>query len=262
MSVSKPLALLIMAGLPLLAVCGGGEKEAAAPPPATTAPAAGAPAAPAGGAAKGTASISGKITYDGPVPAPEKVKLAADPKCQGMHPQGLEKQTVRVSSGGLADVFVWVKSGISGTYPPPSDPVMLDQKGCTYVPHIITVQAGQPMKIRNDDDTLHNIHPRPTVNQEFNIGQPRQGMESTHTFDKQEIMIPVGCDVHPWMRSYISVVGHPFFAVTKDDGTYEIKGLPAGDYEIEADHEKLKTTTGKVSVKDGEAAKLDLGYKG
>jgi plastocyanin len=259
MSIIKSLALLT-AALPLIAACGGGEKETAAPPPGTAAPAAGAPAA--GGGGKGTASVSGKITYDGAVPAPEKVKLAADPKCQGMHPQGLEKRTVRVSNGGLADVFVWVKSGISGTYAAPSDAVVLDQKGCNYEPHIITVQAGQPLKIRNDDDTLHNIHPRPTVNQEFNIGQPRKGMESTHTFDKQEIMIPVGCDVHPWMRSYISVVGHPFFAVSKDDGTYEIKGLPAGDYEIEAYHEKLKTTTGKVSVKDGEAAKLDLGFKG
>jgi plastocyanin len=260
MSIIKPLALLT-AALPLIAACGGGEKEAAAPPPGNAAPAAGAPAA-AGGAAKGSASITGKITYDGAVPAPEKVKLSADPKCQGMHPQGLEKQPVRVSNGGLADVFVWVKSGISGTYPAPSDAVLLDQKGCNYSPHIITAQAGQTIKIRNSDDTLHNIHPRPTVNQEFNIGQPRQGMESSHTFDKQEIMIPVGCDVHPWMRSYISVVGHPFFAVTKEDGSYEIKGLPAGDYEIEAVHEKLKSTTGKVSVKDGEAAKLDLAYKG
>jgi plastocyanin len=258
MSIAKPLALLI-AALPL-AACGGGEKETTAPPPGTAAPAAGAPAA--GGGGKGTGSISGKITFDGTTPAPEKVKLSADPKCQGMHPQGLQKQSVRVSNGGLADVFVWVKSGISGTYPAPSDAVLLDQKGCNYSPHIITVQAGQPLKIRNSDDTLHNIHPRPTVNQEFNIGQPRQGMESSHTFDKQEIMIPVGCDVHPWMRSYISVVGHPFFAVTKDDGTYEIKGLPAGDYEIEAVHEKLKAQTGKVSVKDGEAAKLDLAYKG
>ena len=112
------------------------------------------------------------------------------------------------------------------------------------------------------DDTLHNIHPRPTTNQEFNIGQPRQGMESTKTFDKAEVPIPVGCDVHPWMRSYIAVLSHPFFAVSKEDGTYEIKGLPAGDYEIEAWHEKLKTQTQKVTVKDGDKAKADFAYKG
>jgi hypothetical protein len=126
---------------------------------------------------------------------------------------------------------------------------------------VIGVQANQPIKIRNSDDTLHNIHPRPTINSEFNIGQPRKGMESTKSFDKQEIMIPVGCDVHPWMRSYISIVDHPFFAVTKDDGTYEIKGLPPGDYEVEAYHEKLKTQTQKVSVKDGDN-KLDFTYQG
>lgn len=260
MSMRKPLAVMSLTTLPFLAACGGGEpaKEAAAPPATTAA------AAPGGGApsAGGTASIGGKITYDGTPPAPEKVKLSADPKCLAMHKDGMQKQTVQVSNGGLAHVFVWVKSGIGGSYTPPAEPVVLDQNGCTYVPHIVTVQAGQPIKIRNSDDTLHNIHPRPTVNTEFNIGQPRKGMESTKTFDKQEIMIPVGCDVHPWMRSYISVVSHPFFAVSKDDGTYEIKGLPAGEYEVEGYHEKLKTVTGKVTVKDGEAAKLDLAFKG
>jgi len=178
-----------------------------------------------------------------------------------MHPGGLERQTVDTSGGGLRDVLVYVKSGVSGTYPAPTEPVLLDQKGCMYHPHIITVQAGQPLKIRNSDDTLHNIHPRPVVNQEFNIGQPRQGMESTKTFDKAEVPIPVGCDVHPWMRSYIAVLNHPFFAVTKEDGTYEIKGLPPGEYEIEAWHEKLKNQTQKVTLKDGEKAKADFTYK-
>jgi hypothetical protein len=179
-----------------------------------------------------------------------------------MHKEGLERQPVKVTDGGVADVLVYVKSGISGTYPPPAEPVLLDQQGCDYTPHMLGMVAGQQLKIRNSDDTLHNIHPRPTVNQEFNVGQPRKGMESTKTFDKPEQLIPVGCDVHPWMRAYISVLPHPFFAVTKEDGTFEIKGLPAGEYEVEAAHGRLKTAVGKVSVKDGEAAKLDLAYKG
>jgi hypothetical protein len=131
---------------------------------------------------------------------------------------------------------------------------------------MLVMRAGQPLKIRNSDDTLHNIHPRPQANAEFNIGQPRQGMESLRegdkTFNKPEIMIPVGCDVHPWMRAYISVLEHPFFAVTKDDGTFEIKGLPAGEYELEAMHGKLKGQAQKVTVKDGEAATLNFTYKG
>ena len=251
MSFRKAVTLLALTTLP--AACGGGSSEQAAPP-ATTSP--GAPAA----GATGNGTISGKVSFTGTVPAPQKIKVAADPKCQSMHPQGLEKQTVQVQDGGLAHVFVYVKNAPAGGAAP-TEPVLLDQEGCQYDPHVIGVQTGQPIKIRNSDDTLHNIHPRPTINTEFNVGQPRKGMESVKTFDKQEIMIPVGCDVHPWMRSYISVVSHPYYAVTKDDGTYEIKGLPAGDYEVEAYHEKLKTQTQKVSVKDGDN-KLDFTYQG
>jgi hypothetical protein len=254
MSFRKAVTLLSFGSL--AAACGGGAPPEQAAPPTTTAAAPGAPAA----GSTGNGTLSGKVSFAGTAPAPEKVKVAADPKCQSMHPQGLEKQTVQVKDGGLADVFVWVKNAPAASAPP-TEPALLDQQGCMYRPHVVGVQTGQPIKIRNSDETLHNIHPRPTVNQEFNIGQPRKGMESVKTFDKQEIMIPVGCDVHPWMRSYISVVGHPYFAVTKDDGTYEIKGLPAGEYEVEAYHEKLKTQTQKLSVKDGDN-KLDFSYQG
>jgi hypothetical protein len=259
MSTRKPFTVLALGALPLAMACGGGASREETTPPATTAasPASGAPATGAGG----TGSVSGKVSFTGTVPAPERVKVAADPKCQSMHPQGLEKQTVQVRDGGLAHVFVWVKNAPGGGAAP-SDPVLLDQQGCTYHPHVMGVRTGQPIKIRNSDDTLHNIHPRPTVNTEFNIGQPRKGMESTKTFDKQEVMIPVGCDVHPWMRSYISVVSHPFFAVSDDGGRFEIKGLPAGDYEVEAYHEKLKSKTQKVTVRDGQPATLDFTFEG
>ena len=253
MSLRKAVTLLALATVP--AACGGGSTTEQAAPPSTTA-AQGAPAA----ATSGNGTISGKVSFTGTAPAAEKVKVAADPKCQGMHPQGLEKQPVAVKDGGLGHVFVWVKNAPGGQ-PAPTEAAELDQQGCEYHPHVLAVRAGQPVKIKNSDDTLHNIHPRPTVNAEFNVGQPRKGMESVKTFDKQEIMIPVGCDVHPWMRSYISVVSHPYFAVTKEDGTYEIKGLPAGDYEVEAYHEKLKVKSQKITVKDGDN-KLDFTYAG
>ncbi|HUG55057.1 MAG TPA: carboxypeptidase regulatory-like domain-containing protein [Vicinamibacteria bacterium] len=254
----KPLALITLAAPLALLACGGGEQHDAPAGGAAGSPAAAAP----GAAGKGSASVSGKVTFGGSPPAPEKLKVSADPYCQKEHKDGLMRQSIEVQDGGVKDVFVYVKSGVQGTYPPPTEPVQLDQKGCQYFPHMVAVQAGQPIKITNSDETLHNIHPRPTVNEEFNIGQPRKGMESTKTFTKREIMIPVGCDVHPWMRSYVSVLDHPFHAVTKEDGTFEIKDLPAGEYEIEAVHEKLKSTTGRVTVKDGEAATLDLGYQG
>jgi hypothetical protein len=258
MSNTTPLALLTLGAVSFLA-CGGEPPRTEAPPPTATAEA---KAPPAAAASTGSGSISGKIAFEGTVPAAQKVKLTADPKCAAMHKEGLERQTVKVKDGGLADVLVYVKTGVSGSYPPPAEPALLDQKGCDYTPHMTVLVAGQPLKIRNSDDTLHNIHPRPTINQEFNFGQPRQGAENTKLMDKPEVMIPVGCDVHPWMRAYISVLSHPFFAVTKEDGTFEIKGLPAGEYEVEAAHGKLKTMTGKISVKDGEAARLDLTFKG
>jgi plastocyanin len=237
------------------AACGGGEAPKPAAAPAAAAPAAAAPAAGTGG------SIAGKVSFEGTAPAAQKVKLSADPKCAAMHKDGLERQTIHVTDGGLGEALVYVKGTVPGSYPAPAEPVVLDQKGCDYTPHMLAMQAGQSIKIRNSDDTLHNIHPKPQQNTEFNIGQPRQNMESIKSFDKAEVGIPVGCDVHPWMRAYISVLAHPFFAVTKADGTYEIKGLPAGEYEVEVFHGKAKGSSQKVTVKDG-AAKLDFSVTG
>jgi hypothetical protein len=254
MSMRKAISVTGLCALPFVAACGG---EA----PKTETPAA--PAAPPAAAAPtGNASVAGKVSFEGTVPAPDKVKLNADPKCAEMHTGGLERQLIQVKDGGLGEVLVYVKSPVAGAYPMPAEAALLDQKGCDYTPHMVTMRAGQDLKIRNSDDTLHNIHPRPSVNEEFNFGQAKQGMERTKTFDKPEVMIPVGCDVHPWMRAYISVFNHPFYTVTKEDGSFEIKGLPAGEYELEAFHGKLKGQTQKVTVKDGEAAKLDFSFKG
>ena len=177
------------------------------------------------------------------------------------HKDGLERQPVKVKDGALADVLVYVKSGIGAPYSAPVEPFLLDQIGCEYHPSMVVVMVGQPLRIRNSDDTLHNIHPRPTINKEFNIGQPRKGMEVTRTFDKAELMIPTGCEVHPWMRAYISVLAHPFFSLTKEDGSYEIKALPDGEYDVEAIHSQLKSATGKVIVKGGRTSRLDLSLK-
>jgi hypothetical protein len=223
--------------------------------------AAGAFSAFAYGADVGSTTLAGKVSFSGTIAPPQKVKLAADPKCAALHPDGLELQPVKVKDGGLADVLVYVKSALASSYPPPTEPVVLDQSGCEYHPRMVVVMVGQPLRIRNSDPTLHNIHPRPTVNREFNIGQPRQGMEATRTFETPELLIPTACEVHPWMRAYISVLAHPFFAVTKEDGSYEIRGLPDGDYEVEAVHSQLKSMTGKVTVKDGKTSKLDFTFK-
>jgi plastocyanin len=218
--------------------------------------------APAELAETGTASVSGKVSFEGAAPAPEVVPVSRDAVCQALHPQGIETRAIDVRGGGLDRVLVYVKSGLSATLPARTEPVVIDQRGCEYVPPVVVVQVGQPLKVRNSDNTFHNVHTWSTVNAPFNIAQPRQGMEATRTFEKPEIFVPVRCDIHPWMRAFLSVLPHTFHAVTGPDGTFTIKGLPAGEYEIEAVHEKLKELTGKVTVKDGQAAKLNFSFKG
>ncbi len=247
----RELSILVAASAVSALAYGG----AAAPDPTA------APAAATSAGATGSGAIAGKVSFSGTASPTLKVKLSADPKCAAMHKDGLARQAVRVTEGGLADALVYVKSGIGTSYSAPAEPLLLDQIGCDYRPHMVVLMAGQPLKIRNSDDTLHNIHARPAVNKEFNIGQPRKGMEVTRTLEKPELMIPTGCDVHPWMRAYVSVLPHPFFSVTREDGSYEIGALPDGEFEVEAVHSQLKSVTGRVSVKDGKPSTLDLTFK-
>jgi hypothetical protein len=235
----------------------GAATEGAAAPAAPAASAAG----PAAGAT-GAASVTGKIVFDGPVPAAEKFKMSADAFCAKQHPGDVAKEEIVVGPDkGLANVFVYVKSGISGTYPPPAAAATIDQRGCTYHPHVFGMVAGQSLDILNSDDTLHNIHSLPEKNDSFNLGMPVKGMKYTKKFDKPEVMIHIKCDVHGWMSAYCGVVSHPFFAVTAADGTYAIKNLPAGTYTIEAWHEKLGTQTQQVTVGAAESKPVAFTFK-
>jgi hypothetical protein len=218
----------------------------------------------AGVRADDTASISGKVTFDGTPPKMKKITVDADPKCAEMHadePLRLEEVIVNPNST-LKNVFVYVKSGLGDkTYDVPTTPVELDQTGCHYVPHVFGMMAHQHLKIVNKDDTLHNIHAMPTKNAEFNVGQPNQGMETMKTFANPEVMVHFKCDIHPWMSAYVGVVDNPFYFVTGDDGTYSLKGLPAGTYVIEAWQEKYGTQDTTVTVAAGEAKTADFTYK-
>jgi hypothetical protein len=220
-------------------------------------------AAMAAGAAD-SASVAGKVFFEGGAPKAKKIKMDADPKCAELHADApVTSQEVVVNDNGtLRNVFVYVKSGLAGrAYEPPKEPVLLDQHGCMYTPRVMGMQAKQPLKIRNSDDTLHNVHAMPSKNKEFNIGQPNKGMETIRTFGTPEVMVKFKCDVHPWMAGYIGVLDHPFYGVTGEDGAFALKNLPAGEYEIAAWHEKYGEQTQRVKVGDGEAKEITFTFK-
>lgn len=209
-------------------------------------------------------NVSGKVNFKGTVPPPAKIKMNADPKCVRLHggKEMVSDQVVVNSNNTLRWVFVYVKKGLTGKKFDTPAPAKLDQKGCMYDPHVFGVMVNQPIEIVNSDPTLHNVHALSKNSAQFNIAQPKQGMKTTRSFTKPEIMVKIKCEVHTWMASYVGVLDHPFFAVTDDKGSFEIKGLPAGDYELEAWHEKYGTQTMKVSVGAADTKTLDFTFEG
>jgi hypothetical protein len=209
---------------------------------------------------QGSASIAGSVKFNGTPPAPGKIKMDADMQCKLHHKEPVEKQDVLVGANGeLQNVFVYVKEGISGTYPAPAEPAKLDQQGCMYAPHVQGVRVGQQVQIVNSDQTLHNVNCKPTKSQAFNLAQPKP-MTSTKSFGAPEVMVKCVCNVHPWMAAYIGVLDHPFFGVSGADGTFAISGMPAGTYTVEAWHEKFGTQTQQVTVADGEAKSVSFEF--
>lgn len=225
---------------------------------------------------KGTAVIKGKVTFDGtPSPTQQLPAMTGDAYCAQQNPKPLPDQSTIVytkEGNAIPYVFVYAKEGpvTKNKYDVPSEPVVIDQKGCVYHPHVFGMIAGQQMNIKSSDATNHNIHSLPKKNTEFNIGQPQPGVierKGKDTFNKPETAIKFKCDVHSWMTAWCFVMTHPFFSVTKDHneaksaterGTFEIKDLPAGEYTLEAWHEKFGAVTQKVTVKDGETKEIEF----
>lgn len=205
--------------------------------------------------------IKGKISFDGTPPARRTLKMAADPKCEEANPDGRTGEVFVVNDGALQNVFVYVKEGVSGTHTAPAEPVKMDQNGCMYTPHVVGAMVGQTIEILNSDNTLHNVHSLPENSKQFNSAMPMKGMKIKKKFTAPEVMVRIKCDVHPWMSAYVGVLDHPFFSTSGPDGTYTIAGLPAGEYTIEAWHEKMGTQTQKVTVSDGGAATADFSFK-
>lgn len=250
---------LWIAATTLLLSCGGGDVETVT----ETAAPVDEPAAKTLDLSQ-AASVSGKATFTGESSRRARLRMGADPNCDAAHSSPVYFQQVEVSeSGGLNNVFVWVKQGLDGYgFETPSEPATLDQRGCIYRPHVFGVQTRQDIQILNSDPTTHNIHPVPKNNREWNQSQPAQGAPLLRSFPRQEVMISVKCNIHPWMRSYIGVVPHPYFAVTDSEGTFELKDLPPGEYTVEAWHEKLGTQEQKITVAPSEAQQVDFPFQG
>ena len=210
----------------------------------------------------GSSTVSGTINFTGT--APEQQQLNLDRECQELRDEpALSQQVVVNDDNTLRWVFVYVKEGLGDQeFGVSGEEVVLDQQGCMYEPHVIGIQAGQTLKILNSDPLLHNIHALPEQNRPFNFGMPTAGQEREQSFRVPEVMVRIKCDVHPWMESWAGVTEHPYHSVSGEDGSFSIDNLPAGDYVIEAWHERFGTQTQNVTVGDDEAATVDFSFGG
>lgn len=208
-------------------------------------------------------SVTGTIVYAGKAPIMKPIDMSADPICHSVNePEPTLNEVLVLGEGNtMANVFVEVVSGLpEKEWSVPSEPVILTQAGCKYSPRVFGIRAGQKLEVKNPDGTIHNVNGLPMVNPPFNKGMPKTQKSIEMTFELPEEMFQFRCDVHPWMRAYCTVMAHPFFAVSAEDGKFEIKGLEPGEYEIRATHEKLKSQKMKVTVTADKAAVVDFSF--
>jgi plastocyanin len=238
--------------------CGGGKKEespAAAPAP-TSSSMKMVDEATAG-------SVTGSVMLDGKAVALKPINMSAEPYCQKAHSSPVVPPEVVVGDKGqLANVVIFVKDGLGDyMFHTPADAVTLNQQGCMYDPHVIALMAGQTLSVKNSDQTTHNIHPMPKDNRDWNKSQAPGAPPIDDNFARAELAIPVKCNVHPWMKSYIFVFKHPYYAVTGKDGKFELKGLPPGTYTVEAWQEKYGSLDQTVTIGPKESKAVTFTFK-
>ena len=210
------------------------------------------------------ADITGTVSFEGEAPEPEAVDMAAVKECAQQHPDGAFDPSIVIADGKIANVVVSIKpaDGQALEGKAPAQPAKLDQKGCQYSPHVIAVMVGQPIVVANSDPFLHNVHSLAIDNPAFNFGQPNIDPGRKVDPMKTPERFKIKCDVHPWMSAFVSVFEHPFFAVTKEDGTFTIPGkLPDGKYTLVAWHEKFGEQEKEIEVSGGKAEGADFSFK-
>ena len=251
-------SLLVPAAL-ILAACGSNSPEAGAKAPADAA----LPLAQVDPATAGT--ITGRVLFTGEAPVMPVIDMASNPNCEKQHKTPQKAETVVVNPNGtLKYTFVWIKDGLpKARWNPPSDgnaAARLEQTGCVYGPHVLGIMEGQQLEILNNDPVNHNVHAESQINPAWNESQPPRAEHKFKRFNAAEVMFPMTCSVHPWMRSWVAVSPHPFFAVTGDDGSFKLNGVPPGTYTIEAVHEKFGKKEGKLTLAPNGTATVDFEF--
>ena len=198
------------------------------------------------------AQVDGTVRYVGPTPKPEPLDLRTDPVCSTLEPHAVANHTLVGENGGLANVFAYVENPPATEAPTPAEPVILDQQACRYAPKVFGIRVGQSLEIRNGDATVHTVHAE--LASGFNVVTPRRGQRVHRVFRTPKVMVPIRCDVHPWMAAYAGVMAHPYFAVTDRAGRFSIPGRwPDGRYTLAFWHEKLGRASAQVEVVQGRA---------
>jgi len=208
-----------------------------------------------GGAVSNGGTITGAVKLQGAAPAAKTIEVTKDKEVCGQHE--LKDQSIVVGSGGGIENAVVSIVGITKGKPMPTDAPVLDQKGCSYVPHVLVFPAGSTVKINNDDGILHNIHTYSTKNAPVNMAQPKFKKTIEAKFDQPEV-IRVTCDAHGWMEGWFISEDNPYYAVTDADGNYKLTDVPPGDYELRVWQEKLGDKTQKVTVAAGGTASANF----
>ena len=206
--------------------------------------------------------IFGTVTLDGPPPVFHPIDMSAAPACVKANPAPVVPRIVITgTNGGLANAVVYVKAGLGRyRFDTPQAPAVLAQKNCMYEPHVVALMVNQPFEVRNNDPTLHNVHPMPRHSRQWSSSQPAGSAPLRSFFARPELAIPVVCNVHPWMRAFVFVFDHPYFAVTPDTGTFALKNLPPGTYTIEVWHEQFKTLDQTVTLGARESKSISFTF--
>ena len=218
-------------------------------------------------AAEEAPAVAGMARFDGPRPRPRSIRMTEKggkpSDCRKLYKEALFDENLVVGKKGeLANVFIYVSEGLKEeSFERPKKSALMNQDGCMFEPRVQGIRVGQDFLMKNSDPLIHNVRSFSMRNRPFNIAQPPKPPDRKKVFKRKEKEIMIQCDFHPWMKAYLFVMDHPYFAVTDAKGQYSIKGLPPGKYTLTAWHEELGEQEAKITVDATGAAKAGFTFK-